>query len=70
VIRTTEDQIGRGPSSGVDCDRLCNVCYESSARDAMMMSFHTVMVDDANAAAADGENEERHAQVRVAAMGG
>ena len=30
---------------------MTNVCCESSARDAMMMNFHTIMVSDANAAA-------------------
>lgn len=36
---------------------LTNVCCESSARDAMMMNFHTVMVSDANAARTDEEHE-------------
>jgi isochorismate hydrolase len=56
VIRTREEQIGRGPSSCVDCDRLPNVCYEPSARDAMMLNFRTVMVSDANAARSDAEH--------------
>jgi ureidoacrylate peracid hydrolase len=32
------------------------VCCESTARDAMMRNFKTIMVTDANAA----ENDERH----------
>jgi ureidoacrylate peracid hydrolase len=35
---------------------MTNVCCESSARDAMMMNFHTIMVSDANAAATDEEH--------------
>jgi ureidoacrylate peracid hydrolase len=35
---------------------MTNVCCESSARDAMMMNFHTVMVSDANSAASDEEH--------------
>jgi ureidoacrylate peracid hydrolase len=46
----------------VECDTvlitgtMTNVCCESSARDAMMMNFHTIMVSDANAAASDEEH--------------
>jgi ureidoacrylate peracid hydrolase len=35
---------------------LTNVCCESSARDAMMMNFHTIMVSDGNAALSDEEH--------------
>ena len=35
---------------------LTNVCCESSARDAMMLNFKTVMVSDANAARSDAEH--------------
>jgi ureidoacrylate peracid hydrolase len=35
---------------------LTNVCCESSARDAMMLNFRTVMVSDANAARSDAEH--------------
>ena len=35
---------------------VTNVCCESSARDAMMMSFRTVMVSDGNAAGSDEEH--------------
>lgn len=33
-----------------------NVCCESTARDAVMLNFHTVMVSDANAATTDAEH--------------
>lgn len=35
---------------------LTNVCCESSARDAMMLNFRTIMVSDANAAVTDEEH--------------
>ena len=35
---------------------VTNVCCESSARDAMMLNFKTVMVSDANAAVTDEEH--------------
>jgi ureidoacrylate peracid hydrolase len=35
---------------------VTNVCCESSARDAMMLNFRTVMVSDANAARSDDEH--------------
>ena len=35
---------------------VTNVCCESSARDAMMLNFRTVMVSDANAARTDEEH--------------
>jgi ureidoacrylate peracid hydrolase len=35
---------------------VTNVCCESSARDAMMMNFRTVMVSDGNAAGSDEEH--------------
>jgi nicotinamidase-related amidase len=35
---------------------MTNVCCESSARDAMMRDFRTVMVSDANAARSDEEH--------------
>ena len=35
---------------------VTNVCCESSARDAMMMNFKTLMVTDGNAAANDAEH--------------
>ena len=35
---------------------VTNVCCESSARDAMMLNFKTIMVSDANAARTDEEH--------------
>lgn len=35
---------------------MTNVCCESSARDAMMMNFKTIMVTDGNAATTDEEH--------------
>jgi ureidoacrylate peracid hydrolase len=35
---------------------VTNVCCESSARDAMMLNFKTIMVSDANAAITDAEH--------------
>lgn len=35
---------------------VTNICCESSARDAMMLNFRTVMVADANAALSDAEH--------------
>lgn len=35
---------------------VTNVCCESSARDAMMLNFKTIMVSDANAARSDAEH--------------
>ncbi|MBE9607131.1 cysteine hydrolase [Acetobacteraceae bacterium H6797] len=36
---------------------LTNVCCESSARDAMMLNFRTIMISDANAAMTDEEHK-------------
>jgi ureidoacrylate peracid hydrolase len=35
---------------------VTNVCCESSARDAMMLNFKTIMVSDGNAARTDAEH--------------
>lgn len=35
---------------------VTNVCCDSSARDAMMLNFKTIMVSDANAALTDDEH--------------
>jgi ureidoacrylate peracid hydrolase len=35
---------------------VTNVCCESSARDAMMLNFKTIMISDANAARSDEEH--------------
>jgi ureidoacrylate peracid hydrolase len=46
----------RGVDTVLICGTLTNVCCESSARDAMMGDFKTVMVSDANAARSDAEH--------------
>ena len=35
---------------------VTNICCESTARDAMMLNFRTLMVSDANAANSDAEH--------------
>ncbi len=42
---------------------LTNVCCESSARDAMMLNFKTIMVSDANAARTDAEHNATLANI-------
>jgi ureidoacrylate peracid hydrolase len=42
---------------------VTNVCCESSARDAMMLNFKTVMVSDANAAMTDAEHNASLASI-------
>ncbi|MDH4146005.1 MAG: cysteine hydrolase [Acidimicrobiia bacterium] len=44
---------GRGIDTVVVSGTMTNVCCESTARDAMMADFRTIMVDDANAARTD-----------------
>ena len=46
----------RGVDTVLITGTLTNVCCESSARDAMMGDFKTVMVSDANAARSDAEH--------------
>ncbi len=46
----------RGIDTVVITGTLTNVCSESSARDAMMLNFKTIMVSDANAARSDEEH--------------
>ena len=46
----------RGVDTIVIAGTLTNVCCESSARDAMMLNFKTIMVSDANAARSDQEH--------------
>src|SRR3712207_4567732 len=46
----------RGIDTVIIVGTLTNVCCESSARDAMMMDFKTIMVADANAARSDQEH--------------
>jgi ureidoacrylate peracid hydrolase len=42
---------------------VTNVCCESSARDAMMLNFKTIMVSDANAALSDAEHNATLASI-------
>jgi len=46
----------RGIDTVLITGTVTNVCCESSARDAMMMNFRTIMVTDGNAAANDAEH--------------
>jgi ureidoacrylate peracid hydrolase len=46
----------RGIDTVIITGTVTNVCCESSARDAMMMNFKTIMVADGNAAANDTEH--------------
>ncbi|MDB5415181.1 MAG: hypothetical protein JWR10_3516 [Rubritepida sp.] len=59
-IRGASDLEGRLRSRGIDTvlitGTLTNVCCESTARDAMMLNFRTIMVADANAAMSDAEH--------------
>jgi ureidoacrylate peracid hydrolase len=50
----------RGLDTVVITGTVTNVCCESSARDAMMTNFRTIMVSDANAA---GTMQEHHASL-------
>ncbi|ONG50187.1 hypothetical protein BKE38_19095 [Pseudoroseomonas deserti] len=47
----------RGLDTVLIAGTLTNVCCESSARDAMMLNFRTVMVSDCNAALTDEEHQ-------------
>lgn len=47
---------GRGIDTVLIAGTVTNVCCESSARDAMMSNFRTVMVTDANAAMTDEDH--------------
>ncbi|GGJ27047.1 isochorismatase family protein [Neoroseomonas lacus] len=59
-IAGASDLEARLRAQGIDtvliAGTLTNVCCESSARDAMMLNFRTVMVADANAAMTDAEH--------------
>jgi ureidoacrylate peracid hydrolase len=46
----------RGLDTVLVTGTVTNVCCESTARDAMMLNFKTVMVSDGNAAATDAEH--------------
>ncbi len=47
---------GRGVDTVLVTGTVTNVCCESTARDAMMLNFRTVMVSDGNAAVTDAEH--------------
>ncbi|WP_164867886.1 isochorismatase family protein [Rhodovarius crocodyli] len=59
-IRGASDLEDRLRARGIDTvlvtGTLTNVCCESTARDAMMLNFRTIMVSDANAAMTDAEH--------------
>src|SRR5256885_16126071 len=48
--------LGKKPQYVLITGTVTNVCCESSARDAMMLNFRTVMVSDGNAAMTDAEH--------------
>ena len=45
-----------GFASVLIVETVTNVCCESSARDAMMLNFKTIMVSDGNSAHSDAEH--------------
>src|SRR5207244_12499078 len=47
---------GRGLDTLLITGTVTNVCCESTARDAMMLNFKTVMVSDGNAAVTDADH--------------
>jgi ureidoacrylate peracid hydrolase len=47
---------GRGLDTVIVTGTVTNVCCESTARDAMMLNFKTIMVTDGNAAATDEDH--------------
>ncbi len=47
---------GRGLDTVIVTGTVTNVCCESTARDAMMLNFRTIMVTDGNAAATDEDH--------------
>jgi ureidoacrylate peracid hydrolase len=47
---------GRGLDTVLVTGTVTNVCCESTARDAMMLNFKTIMVTDANAATTDDDH--------------
>ena len=60
LIRGASDLEERLRARGIDTllitGTLTNVCCESTARDAVMLNFRTIMVSDANAAMTDAEH--------------
>ena len=59
-IQGSSDLAARLRARGLDTvlvtGTVTNVCCESTARDAMMLNFKTIMVTDANAAATDADH--------------
>jgi ureidoacrylate peracid hydrolase len=53
----------RGVNTVVVVGTLTNVCCESTARDAMMLNYRTILVSDANAALSDEEHNMTLANV-------
>jgi ureidoacrylate peracid hydrolase len=51
-----EDLRGRGIDTVLITGTVTNVCCESTARDAMMLNFRTIMVTDGNAAVTDEDH--------------
>src|SRR6202047_2264286 len=49
---------GRGLDTILVTGTVTNVCCESTARDAMMLNFKTIMVTDGNAAVTDEDNND------------
>lgn len=59
-VQGSSDLPERLAAAGIDTvvivGALTNVCCESSARDAMMLNFRTIMIDDANASVTEEEH--------------
>ncbi len=55
----------RGIDTAVVVGTLTNVCCESTARDAMMLNYKTILVSDANATLTDEEHNAALANVLV-----
>ncbi len=53
----------RGIDTVLVTGTVTNTCCESTARDAMMLNYKTVMVSDANAAATDDEHNATLANI-------
>src|SRR4029077_10088271 len=53
---------GRGIDTVLITGTVTNVCCDSTARDAMMLNFKTIMVTDANA----GHTDEEHNAALIA----
>ena len=53
----------RGIDTVIVTGTVTNTCCESTARDAMMLNYKTVMVSDANAATTDDEHNATLANI-------